>query len=108
MNRPVMLILALLLAAPVPAEAASACLPMFAFLCRHPVHHRAKHRSAPAAAQERPAEPADKPFDVEPAERACDAVLLAYASRKGSRDDFVRTFPVPKQRNVLICIGDAK
>lgn len=37
---------------------------------------------------------------------ACEKITLAYAAKTGSRDDFVKSFPVHKQRSVLKCIGD--
>ncbi len=124
MIRPVALMLAVLLAAPVPAEAASACLPMFAFLCRKPVKHRViKHvrkpvrnerTNAPADTSEPFTETTGDPKQAKPkVERStgsdsCEAVLLAFSGRQGSRDDFVRTFPPAGQRRILECLGDAK
>lgn len=40
------------------------------------------------------------------AANSCSAIMLAYADKPGSRDDFVKTFPAAKQHHVLECIGD--
>ena len=120
------LILLSLLAA-TPAEARPRCV--FGIFCS-PVHHyhhkkhvrkHGKHVKHPAAATSKtaPAKAAEPDDDAtsDLAQAAgeskaapskyCTQIALAYVARKGSRDDFIKSFPASKQRRILTCVGDA-